>query len=436
MWPEVDHPTDAELVEDARHGKSAAFDTLFWRHYAGACDYASRFAAPAIAPDRAAEGFVRVYRVLREGQALDGDFEAALHSAVRSAHADVVRRGRREVPVEPEEWESADHSEDDLPIRRAFARLRPSWRRALWHTVVLGASEEELARRWGSTPQAVAALSARARRAMREACRAEQVREEPDLGAVLTPSLLLAVPGLVGRDAVPEGALAGALARLTVVRRRPVATVGVVVAATAAIALVVALTADPDGGSTATAAPESTTSGPGTPIMALPPFDLSEQAVIKPSAKSPSSATGATPSEDVETPTATDPEPSTEPTTPTAPPETPAPAVAESGASVTRALVRSARVSFEVTPAGADRVLVRVSNAFVVTVSGIGVRCATPSADAGSTLVVCTVPEDAPSTFAMTVRAGFARQGQPVAGSVTVTGPTGTASDDFSVSAD
>lgn len=53
--------------------------------------------------------------------------------------------------------------------RRAFASLLPRWRAALWLSAVEGRTPAELATRWGSTPNTVAALTCRARRAFRQA---------------------------------------------------------------------------------------------------------------------------------------------------------------------------------------------------------------------------------------------------------------------------
>lgn len=435
----MDHRTDAELVEDARHGESAAFDALFWRHYREACDYAARFAAPAIAPDRAAEGLGRVFRSLREGETLDDDLETTLHAAVRSAHADVVRRGRHEVPVDPREAESADLAEDDLPVRRAFARLRPAWRRVLWYTVVLDEPEEDLAQRWGSTPSAVRSLSRRAHAGMAEALAAEGVAADTDLDAVLTPSLLLAVPGLVGHAAT-EGRGAALVARLTESRGRPVAAaLGVVAAAAVAVALVLALTAGPDSADTANAAPEPSASDLGTPILAPPPFVLAEESTIEPSRRTKPSRS-VSPSDDAsptESESPSDPAAPTDPTIPGVPTEpTAVPAVATTGASSSGGLVKSANVTLAVVPAGADLVFVRVSNAAVLNVSSSGLRCAFPSNDGGDLVTSCSVVAGAPESFSMTLRASFARRSRPVAGSVTVSGTTGTASDGFSVTAD
>jgi RNA polymerase sigma factor (sigma-70 family) len=178
----VQHLSDAELVEAVRRGESDAFDVLFRRHYAGACDYAARFAGADQAPDRVAEGFSRVFRVMLKGHGPDSNFRGYLYTAVRNAHVDALRRGRGEIPVDDlgTDMPSSEDVEDDVlsrleatPIRRAFGRLRPAWRRVLWHTVVLGETHEQVARRLGSNPNAIAVLSFRAREGLRQAHLAE-----------------------------------------------------------------------------------------------------------------------------------------------------------------------------------------------------------------------------------------------------------------------
>jgi hypothetical protein len=98
--------------------------------------------------------------------------------------------------------------------------------------------------------------------------------------------------------------------------------------------------------------------------------------------------------------------------------------------------VKSANVTLAVVPAGADQVLVRASNAAVLNVSSSSLRCAFPSNDGGDLVTSCSVVAGASESFTMTLRASFARRSRPVAGSVTITGATGTASAGFSVTAD
>jgi DNA-directed RNA polymerase specialized sigma24 family protein len=420
--------SDPELVEAIRNGTQEAFDELFQRHYDAALQYASRFAPPDVAPLRAAQGFARVLRALRLGEAAEPDVESFVHAAVRSAHADVVRQGRREVWLEQHEEYSP--AEDGVPVRRAFARLRPTSRRVLWHTVVLDESDEEVAAQLGVTSKAVAGLAVRARREFRQACREEELAPPVDLAEVLTPALLLEFPRLVadpGRRRWP----------VTLPRTAPVVAAAVAAVVLVVVVVVLALTVGSDDGPPATAAPDAPggTTEPGTSGAAVPPAlspsEGSESAKPSKSATSESPSASVTPTETPTVPSSSEPLPPPV-TDPTDEAPAPSPAVSHTGGGVTGGLVPTGRAEFAITPNGADRVTVQVSNASFVSVTGAGVRCAAP--DGGTQKVVtCTVVGSGP--FGLTVRGVLAAPSDPFTGSVTVAGASGSATAGFSMAA-
>mgnify|MGYP001413825581 CR=1 FL=1 len=428
--------SDAELVEAARRGESAAFDTLFRRYYDEACDYASRFASPDVAPDRVTLAFSRLYRDLLAGEHADEEFSAALQSEVRSAHADFVRRGRKEVLVDNAEGD-ADEAADDLrgdPLRAAFARLQPGWRKVLWYTVVLGESDDDVAERLDLSARDVAALWHRAHEGLRRACRAEGIDTPDDLGAALTPALLLGVPGLVTRPGASEGVLVALANKLPDPRTTFLPALGVVAAVLVVGVIVLALTTGSDRDTTtADAALPRDTALPTTP--ALPSSGQGEERrTLTPSPSESTTSSSPSPSETVPTTPVAPPPP---PTTPTPTPPSPtqqAPTLTQQQAQAFgSALLRYAKVTFAVTPLTSDTIVVQASNARMMSVNGAAVRCTDRSVSGGVATVTCNVVQTQSSPFALTINVTYADANQPVSGSVSVVGGPSDVSDGFAV---
>lgn len=183
--------TDVELLSIARDGDDSAFDELFRRHYQSACDYAAGLAGADHAQDRAAEAFSRIYRLVRAGRGPETNFRAYLLTAVRHTHVDSIRRTGGEIPVADMatvgelavEADLADQVLDRVdasPMKRVFARLRPSWQQVLWHTVVLGEPNETAARALDLTPNALGVLAFRAREGLRQAYLADHLEHVVD----------------------------------------------------------------------------------------------------------------------------------------------------------------------------------------------------------------------------------------------------------------
>ena len=425
--------SDAELVEAARHGESAAFDVLFERHYDEAYAYSSRFASSDVAPERVTVAFARIYRALLTGRPQEGDFTTVVQSAVRGVHADVVRRGRKEFLVEEDEYDSDRAVEDDNSIRAAFANLDPSWRKVLWFSVVLEESDEEVAERLGLTAKQVASLWLQAREGLRRACLGQGLPLPDDLGAVLTPSLVLEVPGTTPGPAASRGVLAVLLGRLPNARPAALGAAGVAAAATVAVLAVVALAGGSDDQPPAAAAP-----APTSPIdSSSPQLPSSGQTLergdrTKPTKEAPTETPS--PSETV-TPTTPIVLPPSSPSLTT--PSSPSPTINEQGSSASGSgLIRVARVIYDVTPLSADQVVVRANNVRFMSVTGAGVRCSGQSVSGGNGVVTCRVVGSQTSPFSMTVRVTYADTSQPVSGSVTLTGAANDVSDDFTVAAD
>ena len=427
--------SDTELVEAAGRGESAAFDVLFQRYYEEACVYSARFASPEVAPDRVTVAFARVYRALLSGQELDGDFQAAMQSAVRGVHADVVRQGRKEFLVDDGELGSSA-VEDDNPVRAAFASLSSSSRKLLWFSVVLEEPDEEVGERLGLSAKQVAQLWLKAREDLRRACLAEGLPAPDDLGDVLKPSLVLDVPGTTAGRTTSKHALVGLLTRLPEARRAVLVAGGVAAVATLAVLVGVALTNGSD-----TEDPTTDAVVPSTPLdssdAGLPSSGQSlerRERTDKPT-KTPSSETPSA-SESTET-TPPGVEPPTE--SPSPPPDSspPSPTISlQSASSSGSGLLRVAQVTYSVSPLTADQLVVTASNARFMSVTGAGVSCSGSSGSTGERVVTCRVVASEGSEFSLSIRVTYADPGEPVSGSVTLTGAEQAVSDGFTVAPD
>ena len=180
--------SDSELVLRARQGDRRSFGTLYLRHHDAAWRVACAAAGSATdAEDAVAEGFAKVFAALPRMVDRDLAFRPYLLACVRNAAVDRHRRTRKldlrdEVPEravtagEPDEIVLAD-LERNL-VGEALRSLPERWRTVLWLTEVEGMTPTEVSAVIGIKPNAVAALSYRAREGLREAYLQAHVRVE------------------------------------------------------------------------------------------------------------------------------------------------------------------------------------------------------------------------------------------------------------------
>jgi RNA polymerase sigma factor (sigma-70 family) len=180
--------SDSELVLQARQGDRRSFGTLYLRHHDAAWRVACAAAgSPTDAEDAVAEGFAKVFAALPRIVDRDLAFRPYLLACVRNAAVDRHRRTRKldlrdEVPErataagEPDEIVLAD-LERNL-VGEALRSLPERWRTVLWLTEVEGMTPTEVSSVIGIKPNAVAALSYRAREGLREAYLQAHVRAE------------------------------------------------------------------------------------------------------------------------------------------------------------------------------------------------------------------------------------------------------------------
>lgn len=455
--------SDVELLEIAREGDDSGFDELFRRHYPAACDYAAGVAGPDQAQDRVAEAFARIYRLVRAGRGPETNFRAYLLTTVRHAHIEALRRTRGEVPV-PDvatlgDLPTVDGDLADLvveridatPMKRVFAGLRPSWQRVLWHTVVLGESNEAVARQLGLSANAVGVLAYRAREGLRQAYLADHLEHAADrecvdvsaklprfvrgqltersraavaahlegcarcrgavadlsrinanLAAVLTPAVVLSVAGGTSLGGSGGKALLGAKAKALVVAAAGGSALALM------IGVVVAIGAGDDTARPRQAVPTRTVVTPSVVPAARPTVRPQRRAAPSPRELSPPSPTP------VPDPRRTGSR-QRPPVVATAPLALSDPRVAVGGTDQ----VRVADVSVDVGPGGARVLTIEATNVAAMSVDGAD--CEPVHLAGAVSRTRCALPA-APGPTSVRVHLGFADPAAPVHGSFSLSG--------------
>jgi RNA polymerase sigma factor (sigma-70 family) len=175
--PELDAPSDAELIARVRGGDAAAYGDLFDRHREAADRLSRQLLRGPDSDDLVSEAFVKVLQVLQEGGGPDVAFRAYLLTAVRRLHIDRVRSTRRTQPTDDVEQLDAGIPFQDTAVdgfersvtSRAFASLPERWQLVLWHLEVEGSKPADVAPLLGMSPNSVSALAYRAREGLRQA---------------------------------------------------------------------------------------------------------------------------------------------------------------------------------------------------------------------------------------------------------------------------
>ncbi|MFC6354542.1 sigma-70 family RNA polymerase sigma factor [Luethyella okanaganae] len=168
--------SDETLVISARSGDTDAYAELWHRHATAGLRAARHYISPSETDDLVAEAYTLILQRIRAGGGPDGPFRPYLYVTIRnlagrwsSRRADV----RVETLSETEDPESlSDHTIEALDrslTSIAFRSLPERWRSVLWYTVVEQMEPHEVAPLLGMTPNAVAALSYRAREGLRRA---------------------------------------------------------------------------------------------------------------------------------------------------------------------------------------------------------------------------------------------------------------------------
>jgi len=181
--------TDSELIGLVRAGEASAYAALYDRHREPALRLAHSLTSADRAQDLVSEAFAKVLDVLGRGLGPNESFRAYLFTTVRNVHLNAIRSGQRERLVDDYEASGADLAIDDgldgladrSAIARAFKRLPERWATVLWLTAVENRPLHDVGRLMGIEPNAVAALSHRAREGLRQAYLADHLAEATDL---------------------------------------------------------------------------------------------------------------------------------------------------------------------------------------------------------------------------------------------------------------
>ena len=180
LWTETS--SDPELIAGVRAGDTAAFGVLYERHVGAARKVASMYTNSAVdVDDVVSESFSRVLRALQRGDGPDLAFRAYLFTIVRRTGMDIINKGIRTKPRDdmgayestlgygaPSDESTMDGFEHGM-VADAFRSLPERWQAVLWYTEVEKKSPREIAPLLGLTANGVAALSYRAREALRQA---------------------------------------------------------------------------------------------------------------------------------------------------------------------------------------------------------------------------------------------------------------------------
>jgi RNA polymerase sigma factor (sigma-70 family) len=179
---------DSELVLRARQGDRRSFGTLYLRHHDAAWRVACAAAgSPTDAEDAVAEGFAKVFAALPRMVDRELAFRPYLLACVRNAAVDRHRRTKKlDLRDTVPEQASATGDPDEIVLAdlernlvgEALRSLPERWRTVLWLTEVEGMTPTEVSAVIGIKPNAVAALSYRAREGLREAYLQAHVRAE------------------------------------------------------------------------------------------------------------------------------------------------------------------------------------------------------------------------------------------------------------------
>ena len=165
-----------ELIDNTRAGDSNSYGELFRRHFqAGHAVALALTHNPSDADDVTSEAFARVLRASRSGGGPNISFRSYLMATVRNVFFDRMRSNHEQPSDNIADWPSINMPDVDFDGKsgafatNALAGLPERWQTVLWQTEVEGRSSAEVAQLLGLEPNALAALTYRARKGLRQA---------------------------------------------------------------------------------------------------------------------------------------------------------------------------------------------------------------------------------------------------------------------------
>ncbi|WP_374008680.1 sigma-70 family RNA polymerase sigma factor [Leifsonia sp. LS-T14] len=176
MTRELDDLSDSDLLLRARDGDLAAYGVLWKRHWPSACAMAAAITGRFEPDDLASEAFARILKAVEKGNGPSAGFRSYLATTVRNVAIDWSRRKSATNIEDPDAIEDWSYSEvtaldkiERETIAKAFYALPDSWQEVLWYTQVEGMAPRDVAPLLGITPNAVSAMTVRAREGLRQA---------------------------------------------------------------------------------------------------------------------------------------------------------------------------------------------------------------------------------------------------------------------------
>lgn len=180
--------TDAQLLRRSRDGDRHAFSELWRRHAPIAVAYArSLGAAPPDPEDVVSDAFLNILHLLRAGKGPEDRFRPYLLTTVRNTWVSAARRAPATLSIDDAEHPvstlgaiDVDAMVNSTTIAEAFSSLPERWQHALWLSEVEQLPPRAIADVLQLRPNSVAALTYRARDALRKAWIRAHLRHAPE----------------------------------------------------------------------------------------------------------------------------------------------------------------------------------------------------------------------------------------------------------------
>ncbi|HEY3477824.1 MAG TPA: sigma-70 family RNA polymerase sigma factor, partial [Streptomyces sp.] len=189
LRPERGAPGGAVPDEAVPDEAARALAELYRRHRTSVLAGARRIAGVQTADDLTSEAFLRTVRAVRQGAGPTGSWRPYLLAVVRNTAAERAKAARTQVPLADfQTWceslpDTTDpervvlHSEETRLLARGFRSLPERWQAVLWHRLVDGRANAEVAVMLGLTPNGVTSLLARAQEGLRQAYLQAHIRD-------------------------------------------------------------------------------------------------------------------------------------------------------------------------------------------------------------------------------------------------------------------
>lgn len=169
--PGLHELTDLELIGLTRSGDDDAYAVLWDRHRDAGLRAARSITARFDPEDMLQEAFTRMLAAIQGNAGPQEVFRPYLYSVLRSISINWTPAGIPTVPIENVHAEPSysfeGESLEKTITSRAFATLKPEWRRVLWYVEVEGMTPREIAPLLGMKANAISALAYRAKEGLR-----------------------------------------------------------------------------------------------------------------------------------------------------------------------------------------------------------------------------------------------------------------------------